>query len=1030
VITPRRVTLHRVADLPAFRTLLSEWLIALPPQRARDTCVVVPTRASAEQLRRTIEERALGEKRSAIVWPIFTTRRDLYDELASRLHTPPPALSPFEREVLVAAIGRSTIDRGIDLPYELRPGLVAEMVAFYDHIRRLGRSIADFERNFLLELEPEQHTDRGARRLLQQTAFLAASYRTYEDRVGEMDRCDEHGVRDRLIGTPSQRPLRRAIITIGDRIVEPEGLWPADYDLLARLPGLEDVDLVCTEGVLGAGYLERLFGAFPHLTEARPPAAPRRVPTLVAPNETNGASSSICLSSRDREEELIAVARRLKQHRCDGRTSSLHRAALVVQRPLPYLYLARDVFRDAGIPFETLDTLPLAAEPYAAAVDLVLDAIAADFSRSALLSLLRSPHFTFAIDTSVDAAENHSELSIRALASALAEARYLGGLERLRFLATSWAKEEAAATREERRRRVALPALRAIADAMALLAPLAERRPLVQQIDRLVDWLQRFEPPAPRDGDRSRRLRVRGAVWTALWSLRNAYATHDPDAQGDVGTLTAALRRWLEAQTFATTSGTSGIHLIDARAARYGSFDDIQILGLVDGEWPERTRRNVLYPSSLLALLEPAPGVPDANACERDALRSARALFRDLVGSASEHVRLSSFLLENDAVVEPSLLLDEVPAMGLPVLREIQPSLRVTYSEALALERCRLDVMPHPVAPWAEMRLARDMRDRQTLRGEAGAWTMPRISVSRLETFLNCPFKFFAAHVLRLEEEPEDQPIQTPLERGRFLHDLWERFFAAWQERGHGRIDPDRLSEARALFGEVCEEALAALSPVEAALERHRLLGSAIGAGIAHRVLGMEAGRRDRVEERLLEFPLEGQFEFRTRDGDVRVVPINAKTDRIDVLEGRRLRVIDYKSKSTPDPKVALQLPIYAHLAREVLQKRRGGYWSLEEAMYLSFEGDRAVVPLKPAKGDTLEAFVAEAQHRLIDALDRITAGHFPPQPAKKSMCGPCGYRGICRLDYVGVEGVEGTEGVEGGSEGHEGSEGRGVGGK
>jgi ATP-dependent helicase/DNAse subunit B len=230
---------------------------------------------------------------------------------------------------------------------------------------------------------------------------------------------------------------------------------------------------------------------------------------------------------------------------------------------------------------------------------------------------------------------------------------------------------------------------------------------------------------------------------------------------------------------------------------------------------------------------------------------------------------------------------------------------------------------------------------------------------------------------------------------------LWERFFAEWQRRGNGRIDADRLGEARMVFDDVCEAALSQLSPVEAALERHKLLGSAISPGIAHRVLAMEASRRDPIEERLLEFPLEGRFEFRSRDGELRLVPINGKADRIDVLPGRRLRVIDYKSKNTPDPKVALQLPIYAHLAREILQKTRGGYWSFDEAMYLSFEGDRAVVALKPAKGETLDDFIAAAQDRLIDALDRIAAGHFPAQPAKKSMCHACGYRTVCRLDYV-----------------------------
>jgi ATP-dependent helicase/DNAse subunit B len=278
---------------------------------------------------------------------------------------------------------------------------------------------------------------------------------------------------------------------------------------------------------------------------------------------------------------------------------------------------------------------------------------------------------------------------------------------------------------------------------------------------------------------------------------------------------------------------------------------------------------------------------------------------------------------------------------------------------------------------------------------------MSRVSVSRLEQFLMCPFKFFAANVLRLEELPEDQAIQTPLERGRFLHELWERFFAEWQRRGHGRIASDRLHEARALFAELCEAALAGLSPAEAALERIRLLGSAVSPGIAHRVFAMEAERPARILERLLEFPIAGDFAFRSKEGVERVVTLNAKTDRIDVLDGGALRVIDYKSKNTPDPRLALQLPLYAHLARRSLQSARGGRWTLDEAMYISFEGDKAIVRLRPAKGQTLDDVIVDAEDRLVDALERIAMGLFPPQPAKKSFCGPCSYRSVCRLDYT-----------------------------
>jgi RecB family exonuclease len=1003
VITPRTTRLFRVRDLAAYRATLTRWIVEWPFAAARDTCVVVPTRAAAEQLRRTVEDRAL-ERAGAIVWPILATRHDLYLECASRLPAPPALLSAFEREVMLSAVSRERAEEGLSPPFDLRPGLIAEMLALYDQVRRLGRRVDDFERNLNDELEPARDSDRGAAQLLDQTRFLAATFRGYEERLADLGRSDEHALRAALIETPAPRPLARVVVTIADRLADPDGYWPADLDLLTRLPRLESLDLLCTEATLGAGYLERLHAALPDLEEIPLPGEPRPLPVLVTvPGAKPGEPERPASIHRDREEELIAAARRVKrEHRQPG-APPLHRTALVVRRPLPYLYLARDVFADARIPFETLDTLPLAAEPYAAALDVALDAVASDFTRGSLLTLLRSPHFRFAATVAESDAPAPAipASAIAAFDVALADARYLGGLERLEAIAAGWLQIETPATRDERRQDSARPALSAILPALRALAPLGRGGPIVEQIETLLAWLDRFDRALdPGNPDPSRRARVRGAVLGALRALGEAYAHHDAGARADVTTLTAAIRRWLGAQTFAARTGEAGLQIVDAQAARYAEFDDLQIVGLIDGEWPERLRRNVLYPASLLALLEPLPAIADPTRRERDALLSARAAFRDLAWSPARSVRLSTFALENDAVVEPSLLIDEVPTLGLTTRPSLAATDRVLVSEALALDPVVPDAATGVAHAWALARARVSQPEPDRFRGEAGAWRMPRVSVSRLERYLDCPFRFFASEVLRLEEQPEDEDTRTPLERGRFLHELWEKFFGEWQRRGRGRIRPDDVAEARALFEEFCEEALAELSPSEAVLERARLLGSAVGPGIAHRVFAMEADRPAEVTERLIEFPLQGDFTFRAPDGRSRTVTLSAKTDRIDVLAGGALRVIDYKSKKTPDLRQALQLPIYSFVALQALQAARGGQWTIGEALYLSFEGDKSVVLLR-ARGRTTDELIDDAQERLLDTLEDIARGTFPPRPAKRNLCGPCPYRAVCRLEIV-----------------------------
>jgi RecB family exonuclease len=977
VITPRRIRLLRAPDLAGYRSQIVELARGLTAERAADTFVLVPTRAAAEQLRRTLEDRLLVTAGDQVAWPHIGSRSDLYDLLIARLPAPPRMLSGFEREALLAAGAREAEESGAPPPFHVRPALIAEMLGLYDHLRRLGRTTDDFDRLLIGELEPAAESDRGAAQLLEQTRFLAAAFRAYESRLDEGGAADEHAARARVIATAAARPLRHLIVAIGDRPFDPDGFWPADVSLFTSTAGLEEIDLIATSGVLDAGYRDRLQLAFVEFEEAGSDvSAPS--PTLIVP----AGRDRVDWEYRDREDELEGVARRIKADRRAGDTPPLDRIALVVARPLPYLYLARDVLAGAGIPFEALDTLPLAAEPYAAAVDVVLECAAANFTRRALVALLRSPHFRFAIDgADVDRA------SVAALDAAMAEQRYLGGFDRLAALSAAWSGVER-------------PAAQAALAAATALSPLLASRPLVDQIDVLRGFLEAHDRE-----HHQRRQRVRAAVIGALDGLADAYRRHDPAAAGTVSELSAAIRRWLGAQTFATATGPGGIRILDAQAARFADLDDVQIMGLVEGEWPERPRRNVFYPRSLIAQLEPSRPERIALNEEADQVRSARAAFRDLAGLATTRTRVSTFALESESVVEPSSFVEDLPAFGLRT-ESASPDndARVFGYEVLAED---------PLATgsrWAAARAANAERDRRRFEGEAGPWVLPRVSVSRLERYLKCPFQFYVANVLQVAEEPEDETSRSPLERGRFLHELFETFFHEWQARGRRRITAADMAEARALFEEVAGPALRSLPPAEAGLERARLFGSAVGSGIVDRVFAMEAERGEEIRERLMEYELDGVFTFSGEDGATRDVRLRAKIDRVDLLGDGTFRLIDYKTKYVPDRKLALQLPVYSACVRTALSRTHGRDVPASEAMYLSFEGPQAVVPLEE-RGKQFDELTAAAGHRLVAALDDIAAGHYPPRPETRNLCTMCAFVAVCR--NPGGIATESTEGMD-----------------
>src|SRR4029078_2666973 len=99
---------------------------------------------------------------------------------------------------------------------------------------------------------------------------------------------------------------------------------------------------------------------------------------------------------------------------------------------------------------------------------------------------------------------------------------------------------------------------------------------------------------------------------------------------------------------------------------------------------------------------------------------------------------------------------DEIPRARLSTIaRPPADDSRVFEDEALSLEPPELDMLDADVRTWAGLRIARSpaagAEYHGSLRGApARAW-----AVSAIETYVDCPFRFFAQHVLKLQEEPE-----------------------------------------------------------------------------------------------------------------------------------------------------------------------------------------------------------------------------------------------------------------------------------
>ncbi len=255
MITPRQTRLFSTADLATFQRTIISCVADASAWDRRASVVIVPSHAAAEQFRWTLEQRGL-DAGSAQVLPWLLTRDEFYAELHRRTDTPSPLLSAIERLVCGRAAADEALAAGMDPPFRLRPGLVTEFLGLYDELLRRHRSVDTFERLLVEELDPSTEFDRGVRRMLRQTRFLAAMFRAYEQRVLATGRLDEHGLRRLVLDRGLRRPLRQVVVTVADRAAGPDGLWSGDYDLLSRLPELARIDVVTTATLLD-GWVAR-----------------------------------------------------------------------------------------------------------------------------------------------------------------------------------------------------------------------------------------------------------------------------------------------------------------------------------------------------------------------------------------------------------------------------------------------------------------------------------------------------------------------------------------------------------------------------------------------------------------------------------------------------------------------------------------------------------------------------------------------------------------------------------------------------
>lgn len=336
-------------------------------------------------------------------------------------------------------------------------------------------------------------------------------------------------------------------------------------------------------------------------------------------------------------------------------------------------------------------------------------------------------------------------------------------------------------------------------------------------------------------------------------------------------------------------------------------------------------------------------------------------LYRQLLRSA-EHVQLS--YAEQDQGDRVNIASQFFPVQ----YTRLTPSSRYTgYGKAITIGDGIFD------DPAFTVDIAERLLDRQ-------------LSVSRLNLYASCPFRFLCSEIYNLEAEDVLVDDTTPQAEGALIHETLRLY---WQHKQTVPVD-DILVQLYEAAGERLTKRV--VSMVLAFVEKDRELVETSGYYPTY---------------------LEQRFEGLTVPVQAGVIRLRGIIDRIDVDKDGNYVIYDYKTGSSPSVREIeqgynLQLQVYLLAAARLLPGQVHGiaFYNLKDGRRTGMWLETVQQRLRISKSNTgilSEAEWAQLQDRfcasLKACLEQIIKGYFPAVPVKDEVCGYCPYRAVCRKE-------------------------------
>ncbi|MFN2515634.1 MAG: PD-(D/E)XK nuclease family protein [Pyrinomonadaceae bacterium] len=531
----------------------------------------------------------------------------------------------------------------------------------------------------------------------------------------------------------------------------------------------------------------------------------------------------------------------------------------------------------------------------------------------------------------------------------------------------------------------------------------------------------------------------------------------------------------------------SGLRVLAATDIRGLRFRAVFIAGLVEGGFPLRASRDWIYPHEererlkqfglTLEDISPATLLKEEHYFYQTACRATDRLYllRPLLMEDGSETVASYYVDELRRAVAPEGVLTKTMRRDFDGNEVLSASSPTELSRSLIRQQERQrqtaagnDLLPPQevkrfvswasgegfISPSALRRIAIEhQRWSDTFGKYDGRITEPNLlsllgrqfgpdfvhSASGLSMYGNCPYKFFASRVLKLEPRGEAALDLQALDAGKLLHDILRRFF---ERHRRERLFKKNMEELRAELAEIADQVFDEHESVVPPLNPNIWkLDREIRKILLDQVLLFELGIQEKTKQDVRPAHFEVAFGMTPRQPSDPIsttaplelsrstltheekIKIQGQIDRIDVSQDDTLIAYDYKLSSGANREDmtagrTFQVPIYLEaLERLILPSHKiagGGYYILRggsnrrnKGIYRAgFAGYTGLQARNSVFGDDdWQNIRDEVVAKIWEFLDHMRAGDFVVTPSEGyKTCRFCDFAAVCRYQKFRIQ--------------------------